>query len=265
MEVPRSASLQWTLLPEERKRVDAIIANQPTSASQTDRLRLQYERDPLIAFDATLAKQRRHSKHWAGLHALGPTVPMHSFFFRQSARNAVYRVLLRGHISVRSWRVQHSLFGWDESLFLAVFGDLGDPTQVTVLPTIKNSAVSFESAAASKYVYRSQILARTGNALESWCAFDTMANSSSHWSFGCAIKEHSVRFVLELAAILIINNNRIQGKRAEVRLLISTAVINNAGVLHEPLPRLHKPSIVPVLLDDNIRHRAQVYMTSTSH
>ena len=265
VEVPRSASLHWTLLPEDRERVNNAILNLPPTTCRSDRIRLQYERDPLMAFDATSAKQRRHSKHWAGLHALGPTVPTLSFFFRQTARNAVYRVLLRGHISVRSWRVQHSIFGWDEALFRAVFGDLGDPTETTILPSIKNSAVSFESAAASNYVYRSQILVRTGVALETWCAFETMTDSSSHWSFGCAIKQQSFRFVLELAAILIINNNRIQGKRSEVRLLISTAVINNAGVIHEPLPRSNISSIVPVLLDDNIRQRAQVYMASTSN
>ena len=261
VEVPRSASLHWNLSPQERGRIHDLINNtQPRSCPNEDRPRVQHARDPLHAFDSARGHQQRHSKHWVNIVAVGQTVLTHTHFFLESARDAVFRVLIRGHISVRSWRVQTSLFGWDEALFLAVFGGLGEPTDVTLLSPIKNAAVSFDSAAATKYVYRRQILSRTGPLLENWCSFENMNNSNAYWSFGCAIKHHSVRFILELAAILIINNNRIQGKRSEVRLLVSTAVLNNEGILHEPLPRSSNTTNVPVVMNDSILERARVYI-----
>ena len=212
-EVPRSASLHWSMSPQERGRVtDLIQQRPPRQCPREDRVRSVHERDALAAFDATRHHQTRHSAHWNGLVSLAPRVLTHTHFFRQSTRDAVFRVLLRGHISIRSWRVATSLFGWDEALFLAVFGDLGPPTSPTLLRALKTPAVSFESAVATNYVYRQQILVTTTESLETWCSFQDMKNSKSHWSFGCAIKQHSVRFVLELAAFFIINNNRVQGK-----------------------------------------------------
>ena len=74
------------------------------------------------------------------------------------------------------------------------------------------------------------------------------------------MRENSVRFILELAVVLIVNSKRPVGRRTEVRMLVTTAIINAHGNVELPVARKNDaPS--PVLFDENMKERALAYMS----
>ena len=76
---------------------------------------------------------------------------------------------------------------------------------------------------------------------------------------GCMMHQNSVRFVLELAAVLIVNSSRRIGKRSEVRIFVSTALVNAEGHITPPIARQRNaPS--QVVIDEDIRLRAKAYL-----
>ena len=74
------------------------------------------------------------------------------------------------------------------------------------------------------------------------------------------MRENSVRFILELAIILIVNSKRPVGRRTEVRMFVTTAIINAQGNVQLPVAQKHDaPSAV--LFDENMKERALAYMS----
>ena len=74
------------------------------------------------------------------------------------------------------------------------------------------------------------------------------------------MRQTSVRFVVELAAVLIVNSNRVLGSKTEVRILVSTAIVSSNGHVELPVAR-HTNSLSPVLFNDDIKTRALAYLS----
>ena len=172
-EVPHSASLHWKLDESERARVhDAMTGRHQRYSVDHEYSLIALHNDPLHAIDRIGSRTTtKHKAHWSRLEQLGVTSTSFVTPFLRFARQVVYNLLVCRHISVTSWRVEHSFFGWDENLFLAVFSSLGAVQDPSVLRRRQHKAVSFDAAWATQSVYMKEILARPSIELENWCSF----------------------------------------------------------------------------------------------
>ena len=74
------------------------------------------------------------------------------------------------------------------------------------------------------------------------------------------MRQTSVRFIIELAAVLIVNSNRAIGAKSEVRLFVSTAIVSPNGHVEMPVAR-HSNSLSSVVFNDDIQNRAIAYLS----
>ena len=186
------------------------------------------------------AQFRRQDKHWKKLLPLFATVQVHVTPFRDVARALVARVLVRGRAPKEFWRIRQQLFGWDEALFVAVFGAIGVPTTPTVLPKRANPAfydnqpLTFEGAWSEHKTRVIEIKCSLSQQLAAWCCFEDLDHTKLNFN-GCAVIDQSMRIVVELAAVLVCNTSRRLGVGAVVEIFVSTAVVNSKRNIRWPV------------------------------
>ena len=185
------------------------------------------------------AQCKRQAKQWAGLLPLFTTVQVHVAPFRDHARSLVIRVLLRGRTPKEFWRIRQQLFGWDEELFLSVFGDLGVPTKPTVIPKRANPSfydtqpLTFEGAWSEHSTRIIEIKCSMSPKLAAWCSFEEVDHTKLNFH-GCAVLDQSMRIIVELAAVLVCNTNRKLGMGTVINVFVSSAVVNTKRNIRWP-------------------------------
>jgi len=235
-EVKRNGSLAWALTEDDLD----IIANalgSPVTARSRSVVRNHIVNsviDPdhlLDDLSRHKAQSERQAKQWTTLLPLLPTAQVHVAPFRDLARALVLRVLVRGKVPKEFWRIRQQLFGWDESLFIAVFGDLGAPTTPTVIPKrlnpsfYDNQPLTFEGAWSERKPRMVEIKSSLSTQLASWCRFEDVDHTKLNFN-GCAVIDQSMRIVVEVAVVFVCNTNRKLGVGTVVDFFVSTAVVN---------------------------------------
>ena len=174
------------------------------------------------------------------------TTEVHVAPFKDLARALVLRVLVRGRAPKEFWRIRQQLYGWDENLFIAVFGELGAPTNPTVIPKrlnesfYDNQPLTFEGAWSERKRRMIEIKCSLSPQLASWCSFEHIDHTKFNFH-GCAVIDQAMRIVVELAVVFVCNTTRKLGVGTLVDIFVSTAIVNSKGNIRWPVMARWEP------------------------
>ena len=96
-------------------------------------------------------------------------------------------------------------------------------------------------------------MARPGNTLQDFCAFQDFQRSKFILFMGYAFKHIDVRFVLELAAVFTCKSTKLPGNRMEVGVFVTISKITDDMTIHHALPAQSTSIIHPVLWNDTFK------------
>ena len=236
--------MAWTLTQDDLGAIKSAVGSPTTTRSRSvlrnNLINSVIDPDHLLADLSTHKAQcKRQAHQWQALVPLFTTVQVHLAPFRDLARSLVIRVLLRGRAPKEFWRIRQQLFGWDEALFLAVFGDLGEATTPTVIPKRANPSfydtqpLTFEGAWCEHSTRAIEIKCSLSTRLAAWCSFEQLDHTKLNFH-GCAVLDQSMRIVVELAAVFVCNTSRKLGMGTVVNVFVSSAVVNTKRNIRWP-------------------------------
>ena len=176
---------------------------------------------------------RKQQEELKSLQPLRTLVTSHLEPHVQHARFLVFSILNAGAVNTRQARkLTPTIYGWDETLFLKVFGAFGATGPVTIR---KNSPEnppsqpeSFEGAWATRKRREVQALCGAGKVLDTWCSFNDFPPTQDRYYIGSGYKEVSAKFVVEVAAILTVNTSKPVGRQSKVAIYVFTAFVNSS-------------------------------------
>ena len=184
-----------------------------------------------ISAKITPKKVAKQQNELRMLQPLRATFSSHLEPFFQYARYLVWSVLNSGPVNSRQARkLTHTIHGWDETLFLKVFGSFGAPGPVTIrrsapmLPPVQPQ--SYEGAWAAGKRRELQVVCAAGKLLDDWCAFHHFDATASRYFGWAGYKEVSVKVLVEVAAIHTVNTRARIGRQSKVSIYVTTAFVN---------------------------------------
>ena len=250
-EVKRNGSLTWTLTKDDLDVISNALGSPVTARSRSvvrnHIVNSVIDPDHLLEdLSRQKAQFKRQAKQWTTLLPLLTTAEVHVAPFRDLARALVLQVLVRGRAPKEFWRIRQQLFGWDECLFIDVFGDLGVPTTPTVIPKrlnpsfYDNQPLTFEGAWSERKPRMIEIKCSLSPQLASWCSFESIDHTKLNFN-GCAVIDQSMRIVVELAVVFVCNTSRKLGSGTLVDLFVSTAVVNSKRNIRWPVMARWEP------------------------
>ena len=140
-EVPGSAGFLWDLPDSE----DLTALENLTLATSGVVIHTPIHHNEVkeSVLRSTVSQNRRHMKNMRGDEDLCTQVSVSVRPFKDHVRSEVCRIL-RTKMDTLQWRSEVVLFGWDESLFLAVFGELGVPSPFSLAKPPPSEPVALE-------------------------------------------------------------------------------------------------------------------------
>ena len=251
--VPGSASLLWELPHDENKRVRRLTVQRQGRSPIPPILHREVADDRLRSTRSNTKRQRHHT-HVEALLLKTVTVPIRPFV--DHARFLVLEVLRLKAMSTLAWRSEQIIYGWDDSLFRAVFGALGPTSPFTVMKPHAHAAVNMTGGWAGPHPYQLQIMCTPSSRLCDWCSFDQFQNSADFLLMGSCLKRRSMRFVLELVATFSCSSSRMIGHQTMVKLFVSVGLVTSDGTVLLPIARSEHDWLPKVVLTDSAKNRA---------
>ena len=230
-----SSSLVWELDEEEFSKILALSSEiRPnTRNSSLSQAIIDSLLDPdEIAAQISPRLVKKQQQELKSLQPLRILVTSHLEPHVQHARFLVWSVLNAGAVNTRQARkLTPAIYGWDETLFMKVFGAFGATGPVTIRrhapENPPSQPESFESAWATGKRREVQALCGAGRVLDTWCSFNDFPPTQDRYFIGSGYKEVSAKFVVEVAAILTVNTSKPVGRQSKVAIYVTTAFVNS--------------------------------------